>query len=325
MEALSYRGVEKNFGEVKAVRPLDLDIPQGAIFGLLGPNGAGKSTLIRMTMGIYLPDQGAIEVLGQPRTETTSSVLGYLPEERGLYTKMKVGELLRFFACLRGLSTAEASRRASKGLKRVGLEKWENNKVDELSKGMQQKIQLLVALQHIPKIAILDEPFSGLDPVNTELFMEMLDEAVGEGMTVVLSTHQMEQVEKLCHSIALVNEGRVVLQGNVGDIRKRYGARAVKVEFSDGAALSPADFESLAEQALIHPNEARFFLRPGVHAGKILKRLLDMGVKVSKFEEAQASMHDIFVKVVTGGDPGGQPPAPTGSAREGRKGDGHAN
>ena len=300
MEALSYRGVQKTFGDVKAVKPLDLDIPQGAIFGLLGPNGAGKSTLIRMTMGIYLPDAGEISVLGQPRNAVKSTVLGYLPEDRGLYTKMKVGELLRFFGCLRGLSSAEASRRATEGLKRLGLAKWENNKVDELSKGMQQKIQLLVALQHRPKIAILDEPFTGLDPVNVELFMEVLDEAIAQGMTVVLSTHQMEQVEKLCHSIALINQGEVVLKGNVGDIRKEYGSRAVSVAFAEGAELQDAQFADLAEKVILMPNEARFIMRPEAHAGKILKRLLKLGVKVSRFEEAQASMHDIFVQVVTG-------------------------
>jgi ABC-2 type transport system ATP-binding protein len=302
MEALSYRGVQKTFGDVKAVKPLDLDVPPGEIFGLLGPNGAGKSTLIRMTMGIYLPDGGTISVLGQPRSGTVSAALGYLPEDRGLYTKMKVGELLRFFGCLRGLSAAEASRRASWGLKRLGLDKWEGNKVDELSKGMQQKIQLLVAIQHKPKIAILDEPFSGLDPVNTELFMEVLDELIAEGTTVVLSTHQMEQVEKLCHAIALINKGEVVLRGKVGDIRREYGTRAVNVEFADGAGLTEAQFADLAESTVLMPNEARFRLRPEAHAGKILKRLLDLGVKVSRFEEAQASMHDIFVQVVTGRD-----------------------
>ncbi len=322
MEALSYRGVHKTFGTVRAVKPLDLDIPEGAIFGLLGPNGAGKSTLIRMTMGIYLPDGGQISVLGQPRKAVRSAALGYLPEERGLYTKMKVGELLRFFGCLRGLSSAEAGRRATEGLKRLGLDKWENNKVDELSKGMQQKIQLLVALQHRPQIAILDEPFTGLDPVNTELFMEVLDEAIEGGMTVVLSTHQMEQVEKLCHAIALINEGEVVLQGAVGDIRREYGTRAVSVSFSDGAELTESQFGDLCETTVLMPNEASFRLRPEAHAGKVLKRLLDLGVKVSRFEEAQASMHDIFVQVVTGTGSALGGPA---SGNAGVGGDGHAD
>ncbi len=302
MNALAYSRVAKTFGNVEAVKPLDLAIPAGGIFGLLGPNGAGKTTLIRMTMGIYLPDDGEITVLDRPRGQETGAMLGYLPEERGLYPKMKVGELLRFFGCLRGLRSPEAAKLASAGLKRLGLSQWEENKVDELSKGMQQKIQLLVAIQHRPKIAILDEPFSGLDPVNVELFMEVIQEAVRDGMTIVLSTHQMEQVEKLCHSIALINKGEIVLKGDVGEIRKQYGARAVRAEFSDGATLSPADFASISEKSILHPNEARFFLRPEAHAGMVLKRLLELHVKVSKFEEAQASMHDIFVKVVTGED-----------------------
>lgn len=305
MDALSYRNVEKSFGEVKAVKPLDLDIPGGGIFGLLGPNGAGKSTLIRMTMGIYLADAGQVSILGQPREKSPSGLLGYLPEERGLYPKMKVGELLRFFGRLRGLSAAEASRRASEGLKRVGLEKWEQNKVDELSKGMQQKIQLLVAIQHRPKVAILDEPFSGLDPVNVELFMEILEEILKEGTTIVLSTHQMEQVEKLCHRIALINKGEVVLKGEVGEIRRDYGSRAVSVAFSDGAGLDESSFTGLAEDVTLLPNEVRLFLKPGVKSSALLRHLLDRGVEVSRFEEAQASMHDIFVRVV--------------------KGDGHAN
>ena len=310
MEAISYRGVQKNFGDVKAVKPLDLDIPQGKIFGLLGPNGAGKSTLIRMTMGIFLPDGGDISVFGQPRDQVASAAFGYLPEDRGLYTKMKVGELLRFFASLRGLSTAEAGRRATEGLRRLGLEKWENHKVDDLSKGMQQKIQLLVAIQHRPKIAVLDEPFTGLDPVNVELFMEVLDEIIAQGTTVVLSTHQMEQVEKLCHAIALINKGEVVLKGNVTDIRRDYGSRAVSVEFADGAELQESQFADLAEKVILMPNGARFVVRPEAHAGKVLKRLLELGVKVSRFEEAQASMHDIFVQVVSA---------------SGAEGDGHAN
>lgn len=305
MDALTYRKVEKSFGDVRAVKPLDLDIPEGGIFGLLGPNGAGKSTLIRMTMGIYLADAGEVSILGKPRDSAASALLGYLPEDRGLYPKMKVGELLRFFGRLRGLSASEASRRSAEGLKRVGLEKWEQNKVDELSKGMQQKIQLLVAIQHRPKVAILDEPFSGLDPVNVELFMEIVQELVDQGMTVVFSTHQMEQVEQLCQSIALINKGEVVLKGDVAEIRRRYGANAATAEFSDGESLQESDFTDLADQVHLRPNEARLFLKDGVTPSHLLQRLLDRRVGVTRFEAAQASMHDIFVRVV--------------------KGDGHAN
>ncbi len=300
MNALEYRGVSKRFGEVEAVRPLDLEVPEGGIFGLLGPNGAGKTTLMRMTLGILLPDAGEVSVLGRPRNEVSSASLGYLPEERGLYPKMKVGELLRFFGRLRGLSASEASRRAAEGLRRMGLEQWEGHRVDELSKGMQQKIQLLVALQHRPRVAILDEPFSGLDPVNAEAFMEVLREALRQGTTVVLSTHQMDQVERLCHSIALIDRGRVVLEGQVAEIRRRYGSRAVRVEFDGGEGLSAEAFADLSESTAFLPNEARFFLREKADSADLLRRFLDRGARVSRFEEAQASMHDIFVRAVKG-------------------------
>lgn len=301
MNALEYRGVAKNFGEVEAVKPLDLEIPEGGIFGLLGPNGAGKTTLMRMTLGILLPDAGSVTVLGRPRARVSAASLGYLPEERGLYPKMKVGELLCFFGRLRGLSAAEATRRAAEGLRRMGLQQWEGHRVDELSKGMQQKIQLLVALQHRPEVAILDEPFSGLDPVNVDVFMEVLREALHQGTTVVLSTHQMDQVEKLCHSIALIDRGRVVLKGPVGEVRRRYGSRAVKVEFDGGEGLSAEAFDDLSESTTFLPNEGRFFLKEGADARVLLRRFLDAGARISRFEEAQASMHDLFVKVVKGG------------------------
>ena len=301
MQALSYRGVCKSFGEVQAVKPLDLDVPEGEIFGLLGPNGAGKTTLIRMTLGIILPDSGSIEVLGRKAEGAQDATFGDLPEERGLYPKMKVIELLEFFARLRGLRSAEARSRAKKGLERVGLAEWGPHKIEELSKGMQQKVQLLVALLHAPKVAILDEPFSGLDPVNVELFYEIIREATREGTTVVLSTHQMEQVEQLCKNIALINKGQVVLKGEVDAIRRQYGARDVSVEFSEG--LPPlSELEGLVEDARAEARSARFTMRQGIKSREILSLLLARGCDVTRFEEAQASMHDIFVRVVTGGE-----------------------
>lgn len=301
MEALAYRGVSKTFGEVEAVKPLDLDIPEGGIFGLLGPNGAGKSTLIRMTLGILLPDAGDMKVFGGTRGLADRGLFGYLPEERGLYPKMKVGDLLRFFAALRGLSAGEASRRVKEGLERVGLAEWEKRKVEELSKGMQQKVQILVALIHKPRLAILDEPFSGLDPVNVDLFKEIVREAVAEGTTVVLSTHQMELVEALCERIALINKGRVVLRGEVDAIRREYGLGEVRVEF---AGEPPADgaLEDLVGETRIEERRARYHLKPGKSALEVLRRLLDLGLDVTRYEEAQASMHDIFVRVVKGGE-----------------------
>jgi len=301
MEALSYRGVSKSFGEVRAVKPLDLDVPAGEIFGLLGPNGAGKTTLMRMTLGIILPDSGFVEVLGRKTELADTSAFGYLPEERGLYPKMKVQELLEFFGRLKGLSGADARARAKKSLERVGLGEWGPHKVEELSKGMQQKVQLLVALLHKPKVAILDEPFSGLDPVNVELFYEVIKEATREGATVVLSTHQMEQVEQLCRHIALINKGEVVLRGEVDDIRRRYGARDISVEFSDG--LPPAsELDALVQDARVEVHSARFTMREGVKARDVLSTILAKGCDVTRFEEAQASMRDIFIRVVGQGE-----------------------
>lgn len=301
MEALSYRGVSKTFGEVQAVKPLDLEIPEGGIFGLLGPNGAGKSTLIRMTLGILLPDTGTVSVFGRSRNLADRGLFGYLPEERGLYPKMKVGDLLKFFASLRGLSTAEAQRRTREGLERVGLAQWEKRKVEELSKGMQQKVQFLVSLIHRPRVAILDEPFSGLDPVNVDLFKELVRETVAAGTTVVLSTHQMELVEALCERIALINKGEVVLKGEVDTIRREYGLGEVRVEF---AGPPPIDgvVDDLVLEKHLEESRARYHLKPEIPAREVLRRLLDRGLDVTRYEEAQASMHDIFVRVVKGGN-----------------------
>ena len=301
MDALTYSGVCKTFGETRAVKPLELSIPGSGVFGLLGPNGAGKTTLIRMTLGIILPDAGTVNVYGRPRDVADKGTFGYLPEERGLYPKMKVKELLVFFGRLRGLSASEAGSRATAGLKRLELSAWEDKKVEELSKGMQQKIQLLVALLHRPKIAILDEPFSGLDPVNVELFKGYIDEVRREGTIIVFSTHQMEQVEQLCSHIALINKGDVVLRGEVDEIRRRYGARQVTVAFA-GEPPKEAALEGLVESTHINGREATYRMREGVRGRDVALRLLESGCDLTRFEEAQASMHDIFVQVVTGRD-----------------------
>jgi ABC-2 type transport system ATP-binding protein len=301
MDALQYSGVCKTFGETRAVNPLELSIPEGEVFGLLGPNGAGKTTLIRMTLGIILPDAGTVIVCGRPRDVADRGTFGYLPEERGLYPKMKVKDLLVFFGRLRGLSASEAGSRATAGLNRLDLATWADKRVEELSKGMQQKIQLLVALLHRPKIAILDEPFSGLDPVNVELFKAYIDEVRAQGTTIVFSTHQMEQVEQLCNHIALINKGDVVLRGEVDEIRRRYGARQVSVGFS-GDPPEEAILDGLIERSHVNGREVTYGMREGVRGRDVALKLLESGCDVTRFEEAQASMHDIFVQVVTGRD-----------------------
>ena len=314
MDVLTYNQVCKSFGEVRAVKPLDLSVPEGEIFGLLGPNGAGKTTLIRMTLGIILPDTGTIQLLGKPRDVKDRTAFGYLPEERGLYPKMKVLDLLVFFGRLRGLSSSEAKARALSGLKRVELGSWADKKVEELSKGMQQKIQLLVALLHRPKVAILDEPFSGLDPVNVDLFKEVIRETRDAGTNVVLSTHQMEQVEALCERIALVNKGEIVLKGHVDEIRRRYGSQEVRVEFGSEPATDGL-LDGLVESAHADGREVRYRMRDGVKGRDVAAKLIQAGCDVTGFAEAQASMHEIFVRVVKGGEPEGQAPDTAGLAR----------
>jgi ABC-2 type transport system ATP-binding protein len=258
-----------------------------------------------MTLGIILPDAGTIQVFGRPRDVADKGTFGYLPEERGLYPKMKVLELLVFFGRLRGLSSREAKTRALAGLKRVELDGWGEKKVEELSKGMQQKIQLLVALLHTPRIAILDEPFSGLDPVNVELFYDIIQDTIKQGTSVILSTHQMEQVEQLCNRIALINKGEVVLQGEVDEVRRRYGTNEVHVEFA-GPAPVDGIAADLVTGSKVEGREARYTMKPGVKSRDVVLALLQQGCDVTKFGEAQASMHDIFVDVVTGRRPNHQ-------------------
>jgi ABC-2 type transport system ATP-binding protein len=304
MDALQYSGVAKRFGDVQAVKPLDLSIPEGGIFGLLGPNGAGKTTLIRMTLNILVPDQGLVSVFGEARSATPDSHFGYLPEDRGLYPKMKVGDLLRFFGRSKGLSSREADARVKVGLGELNLSEWEDKKVDNLSKGMQQKIQLLTALQHRPKIAVLDEPFSGLDPVNTEVFIQYIRRAMEQGTTVILSTHQMSQVEQLCDRIALINKGEVVLKGHVKEIRKNYATRDAVVSFT-GDLPEQGEWRNLVAASNREDGGVRFTLKEGAPPSRFLAALVESGVEVTGFEEAQASMHEIFIRVVTGKEGGG--------------------
>ncbi len=301
MNALTYRGVCKSFGDVRAINFIDLDIPEGEIFGLLGPNGAGKTTLIRMTMGILLPDTGVISIFGEAFSRRHSAILGYLPEERGIYPKMKVLELVEYFGRLRGLGKVEARRRAGTGLEKLGLAEWGDKKVEALSKGMQQKIQFLIALIHCPKIAILDEPFSGLDPVNVELFKKIIQEAREGGTTIILSTHQMEQVEKFCGHIALINKGDVVLRGRVDEIRRSYGTRDVRVEFAEEAPANGV-VKEIAETISCEGREARYRMKDGVRPGEVVLALLQKGYDITEFQEAQASMHDIFIRIVNSGE-----------------------
>ena len=296
MDALKYEEVSKSFGEKKAVNNVCFSVEEGQIFGLLGPNGAGKTTLIRMTLGIYLPDKGFIHIFDKSLKEIDDGDLGYLPEERGLYPKMKCKDVLSFFLELKGFSSSQAKKKSLSSLEKVGLEDYANKRIEELSKGMQQKIQLLLALNHNPKIAILDEPFSGLDPVNVDLFKDLIKEAEQNGTTVILSSHQMELVEQLCNKIALINKGNIVLNGEVNEIRKQYGENEIKIEFS--GKIPDFNFGEYAEWIKTDTSSLRLGLKKEFKPGDLLEKLVLAKYEIQKFETATASLHDIFVRVV---------------------------
>ncbi len=293
---IEVRDVVKRYGDFVAVDRVSLTVPAGTIFGLLGPNGAGKSSTIRMLLRIMLPDEGSIRVMGADVSALDVDRIGYLPEERGLYKKMKVGDLLLFFAEIKGVSRPEARRRAVQWLERMGLMDRAAKPVEELSKGMQQKIQFIATVIHEPQLLILDEPFSGLDPVNANVLKDIILDLRRRGHTIVFSTHMMEQVEKLCEHICLINKGRVVLSGTLAAVKKQYGHNGVSVRFAgDGAFL-----KTLPEVASYQDNGNEIFLR--LHDGADAARVLDAArgrVQILRFEVAEPSVHDIFIERVS--------------------------
>src|SRR2546422_5209681 len=235
-------GVTKRFGDFAAVSELSIKVRAGRIYGLLGPNGAGKTTTIRMIVNITAPDSGRITVFGQQITPELQDQIGYLPEERGLYKKMKVGEQLKFFAALKNVSAKEADERVDRWLARLKLAEWKNKKSSELSKGMQQKVQFITAITHEPELLILDEPFSGLDPVNVEVLKEIILELKSAGKTIIFSTHQMELAEEICDDICLINRSRKVLDGSIREVKRSFGRNSValRLEGENGALNDPA-------------------------------------------------------------------------------------
>ena len=296
--AVALAGVSKRFDTITAVSNLSLRIHQGSVFGLLGPNGAGKTTTLRMMLHIMVPDEGSIEMLGQPLTDSTQDLIGYLPEERGLYTRMKVREVLIFLAGLKGLSDAEARRRTDEWLDRFELASWREHKVIDLSKGMQQKVQFIAAVIHRPPVLILDEPFSGLDPVNAGLVKDTMLDLRRKGATIILSTHRMEQVEMMCDSICLINQGQNILHGELQAIKKAYGKNTVRIECSgDGDFLKqmPGLIQSVNHFGAVV--EAK--LRPGADPQEILKAAVDRGVRIMRFELMEPPLNDIFIERVS--------------------------
>jgi len=296
--AISLRGVVKAFGDFRAVDDVTLDIPAGGIFGLLGPNGAGKSTTIRMIMDIIRPDTGTITVLGKPAPENVRNHVGYLPEERGLYKKMKVLDVLEFQGSLKGKSPKDARVEAKTWLEKLEIADWADKKVEELSKGMQQKIQFAAAVLGKPPILILDEPFSGMDPVNQNLFKDQILDLNRQGTTIVFSTHLMETAERLCSDILLINKGRKVIGGSLRQIKEAYGKNTIALR-SDGGDAALMD-STLVSKIIEHSDEREVQLADGADAQTLLRKLMDAGAVITKFEQVEPSLNDIFVQQIGG-------------------------
>ena len=301
MELIKCIDVCKSFGEKTALDHVSISIPKGKIFGLLGPNGAGKTTLIRIINRITIPGSGSVLFDGRPITQDDVEKIGYLPEERGLYRKMKVGEQAMYFARLKGMSTAEASSELKKWFVRFGIESWWNKRVEELSKGMAQKVQFITTVVHRPSLLILDEPFSGFDPVNAQIIREEILRLKEEGATIILSTHNMESVEELCDEIALINRSHVVVSGGVDDIRHRYGNSNVELIYSEKISIeSVADvFTVLSDEDQAGRHTCVLSLCDGVDTNAALQHILDQGVCVNSFRELVPRMNDIFIRLVT--------------------------
>lgn len=294
---LSVQHLKKYFESQKAVDDISLSIDRGQIFGLLGPNGAGKTTLIRMITGIFYPDEGEILLNGKPFDPIKDvAQIGYMPEERGLYKKMKVGEQALYLAQLKGLSRKEAKLRIDKWFSRFGMESWWDKKVEDLSKGMGQKLQFVTTVLHDPSLIILDEPFSGLDPVNSNLIKDEIFRLANEGATIIFSTHRMEQVEEICNHIALVNKGKKILDGTVKDTKQQYKLNQYKIE---GEGLEKVDritapFTVISETE----NGIRVQIKEGNNQNAVLQFLIAQGVSIHAFQELLPSLNEIFIRLV---------------------------
>ena len=301
MGLIQCKDVCKSFGEKVALDHVSVDIPKGKIFGLLGPNGAGKTTLIRIINRITIPNKGEVLFDGRPITQDDVEKIGYLPEERGLYRKMKVGEQAMYFAQLKGMSAREAGAELKKWFVRFGIESWWNKKVEELSKGMAQKVQFITTVVHKPSLLILDEPFSGFDPVNAQIIREEILRLRDEGATIILSTHNMESVEELCDNIALINKSHVVITGGVDEIRHKYGNNNVELVYTDSRTVEtvPGVFRVLSDQDDSGRHTAVLAIEDGVESNAVLSSVLDQHLCVNSFKELVPRMNDIFIKLVT--------------------------
>ena len=292
--ALELRGVTKAYKGHQALHPLDLTVERGRVCGLLGPNGAGKTTTIRMITGILMPDTGSIHLMGEPCTSASRLRLGYLPEEHGLYPKMRVGEHLEFIGALHGLDPLERRRRVTQWLERLGLADRAKQKVEEFSKGMQQKLQFIATVLHDPELLILDEPFSGLDPGNAKLLKDILMEFVAKGRTLLLSTHRMEQVEMMCDDICLIDRGRLIVGGPIAEVKKKYGHDTVQLEFDGPGEM----LDALPGVRRIdrYAKYAEVRMADGADPQALYDALAGR-VRVRRFALGEPSINDIFLEL----------------------------
>lgn len=293
----------KNFGEKVALDKVSVSVPKGGIFGLLGPNGAGKTTLIRIINRITIPNGGEVLFDGRPITQSDVEKIGYLPEERGLYRKMEVGEQAMYLAQLKGMSAAAARKALKEWFVRFGIQDWWKKKVEELSKGMAQKVQFITTVVHKPSLMILDEPFSGFDPVNAEIIRKEILRLKDEGATIILSTHNMESVEELCDNIALINKSHLVITGGVDEIRHRYGNNNIELVYTGEEKVKDSDgiFKVLSDEDNAGRHTAVLTLGEGVRGNEALAALLKQDITVNSFKELIPRMNDIFIKLVTEG------------------------
>ncbi len=295
MHALEVKNLFKSFGDINAVKDVSFNVPEGAVFGLIGRNGAGKTTTIRMILNIYLPDKGEVIFRGNKVDSAFKDQVGYLPEERGLYKKMKVLDTIKFFAELKGKSGKEINKRANEYLERFELSDRKDSKIEDLSKGNQQKIQFISTLIHDPDFIILDEPFAGLDPINTELLKDIILENSKKGKVVIFSTHLMDFAEKMCDHIAMINNGELILSGSLKEIKTRFAQKNVSLNYEGD--LSFLNGNPIIEKISDFGNTTGIRVKEADQIQKLLKLLIDNSINVKKFDANDISLHDIFVEL----------------------------
>jgi ABC-2 type transport system ATP-binding protein len=308
---IEIKGITKRFAGHVAVSSLSLAVPRGAVYGLLGPNGAGKTTTIRMVMDIIIPDEGTVRLFGDERGgRHHSAEIGYLPEERGLYRKMRVRDMLVFLAQAKGVGRAVAQQKAVHWLDRLDLGAWKLRKVEELSKGMQQKVQFIATMLHEPKLLILDEPFAGLDPINTQELKDIIVHLSRAGTTIIFSTHQMDVAEKICDHVCIIAAGRKVLDGPLAEVKRLHGGTHVAVAFENGsdAAAAIINDRSLVAKADDYGVYAELVLADGVEPQTVLEKLVASAARLQRFEHIEASLNRIFLDKVGAGGPLPQTP-----------------